>query len=216
MSERQYKENNTMENIMQDHYYTVTVMDLEKQKAVIKVTRINSEVGHPESSPDFSVQILIESWDMMRKGQLESFSNLADPAEKTISKAKESEAYGEYSMFYDYLYGSTVPLEEDEHALLETEDEKELQRNKKTLEEKLGFLIASWGKNDEMHYVVSEPSQNSFKLEAQEVVENEEEIDRGVDENNNDYLVYSFTVFEDYYFDHLNKGLSWETSVYPL
>ncbi len=201
---------------MQDHYFKITILDLEKQKATVKVTRINSEVGHPESSPDFSVQILIESWDLMRQNKLEGFTGLDRDAEKAAAAAKETEAYGEYSMFYDYLYGSTVPLEEDEYTLLASEDESELQKNKKTLEEKLGFLIASWGKNNTMHYVVSEPSISSFKLESQEVIENEEEIERGVDEDTNDYLVYSFTVFEDYYFDHLNKGLTWETSVYPL
>ncbi len=201
---------------MQDTYYKITVTSIDTQTATFKVKRISDEIGHPECSPDFTVQILIESWDLLRKRQYDRFEGDGDTLEKLHKGAMETEAYGEYSMFYDYLYGSTVPLEDDEYELLTVEDETELKQNIAALEEKLGFTIATWGKNESMFYVVSNPSQSSFKLESQEVVENETEIDRGVDDDDNDYLIYTCSVYEDYYFDHLSEGLSWESTRFPL
>jgi hypothetical protein len=195
--------------------YTILINSISSTDLHITVTRVGNEVGRPVMSPTFSTQILIESWDLIRKGDTSRFITIADE-KKLQKKARETEAAGEFSMFYDYLYGSKVPLNEEESLFLQAENDEEIKKNIPLLQAKVGFKIAQWGKDETTYYVISEPSFSSFKLEAQEVIESEEEIERGIDENNNDFLTYTFTVFEDYYFDHLIEGLSWNSTLYPL
>lgn len=193
---------------MSSPIYEVSVVSVEDNEAVLRVTLLENSVEELPLEANFAVQAIIEAWDLAIHEEFDGEINPVDPA-KLKRRAENSPFRKQFERWVSYMYGGTREITVAEYRDLE----------KNFIEDRHRFPsnLSRWETTEDGKYVMILDPLDSAVMD----VSDDQILDCSVrnddlDDEGRPTAEMVFTVDDDGILSHLIEGTTWETDRYDL
>lgn len=187
--------------------YEVSVVSVEDNEAIFRVTISDpSEESLPQEA-NFAVQAVIEAWDLAMHGDFDDSINPID-LELLRRKAENSPFKKQLERWASYMYGGRKEVS--------VEDYRDMEKNFFDERHRFPANLSKWEQKDGKFFMLLDPLDSAVLEVSDDQILHCALKNIGEDDQGRPSGELVFTVDDDGILAHLIDGTTWETDRYDL